>query len=434
MAKDWQGPGVTPDEDNLPTLPRKPKPFEPAPTPIPLPESPRSASTPKLDYTTYGGGLAPSPSPSAGPSPRPEAATSSATLPPGWSIGSDGNPGHYRPDGGWESVPWDRVPTAAPAPVPSAPAPAPAPSSPAPAPAPSGGGGGGLPPGWSIGSDGNPGYFRPDGGWESVPGGGSAPTAPAPSGGGGLPPGWSIGSDGNPGYFRPDGGWQSVPGGPPPSAPTAPPPPPPPQAAAPVAPTAPPQANPIQPLIDELLKKTQQKDDENKAIKDAQRARLLELLGTNVNDASITDADLKPQADAYALAQYRAMQQQRAMLAERAAAAGLNTGGAGSGAFDTNLQGLAEQAGEKSAAFNADLVGRKLTERRAQLMQGLQLADAIGARQEANALQAQLAAIDAQLRQTALSLSDQHFYDQLGFDYSNLLTGANRDALLTLLG
>ncbi len=66
-------------------------------------------------------------------------------------------------------------------------------------------------------------------------------------------------------------------------------------------------------------------------------------------------------------------------------------------------------------------------------MQGLQMADALGARTEANALQSQLAAIDAQLRQTALSMSDNHFYDQLGFDYSSLLTGANRDALMAAL-
>lgn len=31
-------------------------------------------------------------------------------LPPGWSIGSDGNPGHYREDGGWQSESWDSVP------------------------------------------------------------------------------------------------------------------------------------------------------------------------------------------------------------------------------------------------------------------------------------------------------------------------------------
>lgn len=71
------------------------EPPAPAPTPAPAPPAPPPAP--------------PAPAPPTPPAPPP-APANHPPLPPGWAIGSDGNPGHYRPDGGWQSVSWSEVP------------------------------------------------------------------------------------------------------------------------------------------------------------------------------------------------------------------------------------------------------------------------------------------------------------------------------------
>lgn len=218
------------------------------------------------------------------------------------------------------------------------------------------------------------------------------------------------------------------------------------------APAAPAGADNTAAMLQYMQQRDTQRDTENAALKEAQRSKLLELMGQDTNAASVSDPDLKPQADAYRLAQDRSAQQQREQLAERAAFMGLNSGGQGSGAFESGIQGITEQAGENTAGFNADLIGRKIDARRQQLMQALQLADALGARSESQTLQSQLAALDAQMRQNALgvqndlgrgqlglgllntTLNNQQFYDRLGYDYAGLSTQANRDAYLAALG
>ena len=64
------------------------------------------------------------------------------------------------------------------------------------------------------------------------------------------------------------------------------------------------------------------------------------------------------------------------------------------------------------------------------LVQALQIANALGARTEANALQMQLAQMDAELRRLALTQNQGQFEDTLGYNYNQLLQMMNRDALL----
>lgn len=167
-----------------------------------------------------------------------------------------------------------------------------------------------------------------------------------------------------------------------------------------------------------LLQLLQQRDaarqEETRRLKEATRARILALLGTDPNTASITDPDLAPQAEAFRGASRRGVADTRAALAERAAFTGLNLGGQGSGAFDTDVQSLGENAGFQEAGYNANLVGQKLEQRRGTLLQGLQLAQAMGATEEAQSIETQLASLDAELRQTGLETQSNLGRGQLG--------------------
>jgi hypothetical protein len=85
-------------------------------------------------------------------------------------------------------------------------------------------------------------------------------------------------------------------------------------------------------------------------------------------------------------------------------------------------------------------------------MQALQLADALGARSEAQTLQSELAQLDGMIRQQGMGiqydlgrgqlglgllgtlLGNQQANDQLGFNYANLLSSLNRNSYLSALG
>jgi uncharacterized protein (DUF3084 family) len=117
-----------------------------------------------------------------------------------------------------------------------------------------------------------------------------------------------------------------------------------------------------------------------------------------------------------------------------------------------------QNTGEAQAGYNAQLVGQKLDARRQQLNQALQLATQIGATDQADLLQRELANLDAQIKTNAQNLSaylgqgqldissnqnllsllqslmgQQNFYDTLGLDYAQLQRLLNNDAVLGAL-
>jgi hypothetical protein len=165
-----------------------------------------------------------------------------------------------------------------------------------------------------------------------------------------------------------------------------------------------------------------------------------------------TDPNLSPQARAYQAARTRAARQQRAQAAERAAFTGENLGGQGSGAFETTLGGIQESAGRDIAGFEAGLVGQEIQARRQDLLNGLQLASAIGARDQEAAIRTQLAQMDEAYRRAALAqqrelgfgelglrgqqLAQQQaqFEDQFGLNRAQFEADQNRLALLLALG
>lgn len=147
-----------------------------------------------------------------------------------------------------------------------------------------------------------------------------------------------------------------------------------------------------------------------------------------------TDPNLAPQARAYETARQRGAQRERARLAERAAFTGLNTGGQGSGAFTGGLGDIYQRAGEDIAGQQAGLVGQEVAARRNDLLNALQLANAVGARDQSTAIQKQLAELDNSYRYAALGQNQRQFEDQYGLNLAQLQEQANRNALLTALG
>lgn len=133
------------------------------------------------------------------------------------------------------------------------------------------------------------------------------------------------------------------------------------------------------------------------------RQRLLQLLGTDPTKASITDADLAPQADAYAAAREKARREQQANNATRMGAVGLSSSGAADNARNAGY----EAAGQDTAAFNANLVGQKLQQRQQTLEQAIQSAQSLGMTEEAHQLQQQLANLSAQMQTMQLGQGAQ---------------------------
>lgn len=144
------------------------------------------------------------------------------------------------------------------------------------------------------------------------------------------------------------------------------------------------------------------------------RTALMGMLGQNPNEASITDADLAPQARAQRAAIERSALKNRAGLMEQASAQGL----ADSEGIRAAGRGIEEQAGRDIGAADAALIGEKLKARRDQIAQAVQVASAMGMQQEANDLQRQLANLDAQIQTRSQDLSREGM--QLSRDLANL--------------
>lgn len=172
---------------------------------------------------------------------------------------------------------------------------------------------------------------------------------------------------------------------------------------------------------------------QNSDVMNAFREALLRLMADAQKPANLTSPALAGQSDAYHVATDRAARRQREALAERMAFEGLNAGGQGSGAFETGIQGIQENAGEKQGAFDAGLVGQEVAARRQQLTNALQIANAVGARTEALALQKQLADLDNQFRYASLGQQQGQFEDTTAFNYANLQAELNRQALLSAM-
>lgn len=162
---------------------------------------------------------------------------------------------------------------------------------------------------------------------------------------------------------------------------------------------------------------------------DVLNADILKLLQTPT-DISAADLQSSPEAQAFNLTRERKLGQDQAQAAESAAYQGTsNQGGV--------TRGLAQQAAEDEAGFVGSLANTKLQQNRDLLVQGIQIAEQAGQFEQAQALQSQLAQLDASIRQQSLAEQARESNNALGFNYASL--GANLDnasviALLNALG
>lgn len=214
------------------------------------------------------------------------------------------------------------------------------------------------------------------------------------------------------------------------------------------------------------------------AIGDAFRTAVLAQLERG--QQPVGDVENDPRAAAFRVAQRRNYDRDRAQAAESAAVNGFT----GSGGFDGTVRGLNQQRAEAEAGYEAGLVGEQMAERRAELMNAMAMASALGDRESAADLQRELATLDATvrregydvsrreqdidaalqregfgvtqrgqdiqrfgiqtsadldradqvLRRYGLDLNDKQTAQRLGFDYAQLQELANRQAVLAALG
>ena len=178
-------------------------------------------------------------------------------------------------------------------------------------------------------------------------------------------------------------------------------------------------------LVEQLLRN--QEEDRKRALEQQQRTQqyLNQILEQASRPVSIDDEQFQPIVKAGRLGDQRNIERRRAALAERLAAQGLGD----SGTMETGIQGIYQDVGESASQREAQLLANELQNRRAQLMQGLSMAMQSGNFQQAQALQQQLAAIDAQMRsyQFDANRSDRRyeFDNDLGYRLAALQAQLN---------
>lgn len=141
------------------------------------------------------------------------------------------------------------------------------------------------------------------------------------------------------------------------------------------------------------------------------RQALLDLIMGRINQGPVNADDpiIANQVNAFRRQKQRQFDRDRAMLAERRAAQGLS----GSGAFESGLEGLAQTRGEEESSFGAGLLGQAQQARAQEIMQALTLGANYLSEQDRNALQAELANLQAGLQTQGMQLNQAQFEAQM---------------------
>jgi len=153
---------------------------------------------------------------------------------------------------------------------------------------------------------------------------------------------------------------------------------------------------------------------------------------TDVDEAALMAS---PENRAFQLAAQRAEERSRAQMAERAASTGLSA----SGAFETGLAGLRQQRGESESQWLGQLAITKMQQQREDIRSGIEYAMANSQFDQAQALQRQLALLDAAIQreqtaqQAATANADRsedarQFDDTQWFRWQELLARINSDS------
>ena len=141
------------------------------------------------------------------------------------------------------------------------------------------------------------------------------------------------------------------------------------------------------------------------------------------------DPNFKQQLDPFVAGQDRARRQYESEQAERLSAQGLGN----SGAMTAERRVGAERAGQASGAFESELVGRELENKRSEIKDALAGLRGMISNDQANALQAKLAELDAAIKREGIAQTGSLGSQELGIK-DRLGTGAlNVDLLRALL-
>lgn len=132
-------------------------------------------------------------------------------------------------------------------------------------------------------------------------------------------------------------------------------------------------------------------------IADSVRSMILQRLG-QLQNFDPNSSIIKNQMQSQEQLLERNRQQRRAVSAERMAAEGLNSGGAGSGAFDAELASGFEDKGNALTSIRSKLVADQYQQERQEAMSLMQMALASGDAEQARSMQAYIAQLDAQIR------------------------------------
>src|ERR1051326_2641220 len=186
-------------------------------------------------------------------------------------------------------------------------------------------------------------------------------------------------------------------------------------------------------LMQQQLALQQQQMQQQQQMRDQFRQSILNRLNFLQNDTQSIDPQgdaLRPIIQAYHLKSQRGLEDTRNALAERAYAQGtLNTGG-----FDTQTQRALEDAAANEAGFTGQQVSQAVQQRRQELMHLLDVGAGFLSQGDQQAIQTELAQLDANLREQAMAQQNSQFGDQLGYNYAALQAQLNRDSILGALG
>lgn len=154
----------------------------------------------------------------------------------------------------------------------------------------------------------------------------------------------------------------------------------------------------------------------------ALRNQLLQQMAQGNQPIDENALGIRQPFEAASLAAQREQDRERTALAERLYA----QGGLRGPELAQGIQQSAERNAVGLASIKSGLIGNEIAARRTQLAQALQLANSIGARKEALALQAQLAELDNKFRYAQLGQQGSQFGQELGYRYAGLSQAQNQ--------
>jgi hypothetical protein len=161
----------------------------------------------------------------------------------------------------------------------------------------------------------------------------------------------------------------------------------------------------------------------------AGRQAVLDELAQAEKPVDMNDPALAAQSKTFADTRTRQAQLQRSKMAERSAQSGLLNGGESSGAFDIGLNSIYSSAGQDISQNQSDIMTHEVDAKRQQLKDAITQANSIGAREDANKLQKQLAQLDMDYKNRALTQQNTQFgasQAQQGSQFGTNIDLANR--------